>query len=219
MEPYEPAGASLQQVSSQLSDRQLSKRHLSDSQLSDEQPLNSKQLRCYAMDLLARREHSRRELQTKLTRRYPDAFDLIEEVLQGLCSDNLQSDQRFTEAYIAMRKRKGYGPGRIRKELQDKGVERDLIATELGRPEHDWYAQAYDVWRKKFQGARGAAVHRAESLRAGAESSSAGPPMDDFGAAEHDSFKAAIKLKAKQVRFLQYRGFSQDQIQAALDDG
>lgn len=133
------------------------------------------------MDLLARREHSRHELELKLRLRYPASALIIDEVLQDLRTELLQSDERFAESYVAMRRRKGYGPQRLRQELREKGIDPALVQAELGKPEHDWFGQAAVVLRKKF----------------------AAP------AREH-------KERAKQMRFLQYRGFSHDHIQAAM---
>ena len=81
------------------------------------------------MDLLARREHSEQELRQKLKSREYDA-DAIDEVLQGLISDRLQSDARFTEAYVNHRFNAGVGPLKIRYDLRQKGIA-DLLADEL----------------------------------------------------------------------------------------
>lgn len=73
------------------------------------------------MDLLARREHSRVELEQKLhIREYENAE--IELALNELSEQGLQSDARFTEHYIQYRANKGYGPHHIRAELSARGV-------------------------------------------------------------------------------------------------
>jgi len=86
-------------------------------------------IRKKAMDLLARREHSEQELWRKLRSREYDA-DAIDEVLQELISDRLQSDERFTEAYVNHRFNAGVGPLKIRYELRQKGIA-DLLADEF----------------------------------------------------------------------------------------
>ena len=86
-------------------------------------------IRKKAMDLLARREHSEQELRRKLKSREYDA-DAIDEVLHALISDRLQSDERFTEAYVNHRFNAGVGPLKIRYELRQKGVS-DLLADEF----------------------------------------------------------------------------------------
>ena len=86
-------------------------------------------IRKKAMDLLARREHSEQELRQKLRSREYEA-DAIDEVLQELISDRLQSDERFTEAYVNHRFNAGVGPFKIRHELRQKGIA-DLLADEF----------------------------------------------------------------------------------------
>ena len=84
-----------------------------------------------AMDFLARREHTAQELRQKLSAR-EFAVDDIDEVIEGLQRDNLQSDERFTESYINHRVNVGVGPIKIRYELRQKGVSEILIDEYLG---------------------------------------------------------------------------------------
>jgi regulatory protein len=102
-----------------------------------------------AMDLLARREHSSKELRQKLQRRFYDPA-LVEDVLARLAEENLQSDGRFAESYARQRAGRGYGPLRIRRELQERGVGDDAIALALEQVEPDWSRLAGEVLRKKF---------------------------------------------------------------------
>ena len=65
-------------------------------------------LRRAAMDYLARREHSIYELKQKLFIKYPDStLEDLENALDELRSENLQSDHRFAECYVRYRKSKG----------------------------------------------------------------------------------------------------------------
>ena len=91
-----------------------------------------------AIRLLAPREHSRLELRRKLLKR-DHAPDVIEEVLQRLEELGLLSEERFVEQYVAMRKRKGYGPVRIRQELRERGINDTMI--------HEWVDERDDEWR------------------------------------------------------------------------
>ena len=77
-------------------------------------------LRRIAMDFLARREHSEQELRQKLKARADDA-DEVEAALHKLKDEGLQSDERFTEAYVHHRVNAGIGPLKIRYELRQKG--------------------------------------------------------------------------------------------------
>jgi regulatory protein len=102
------------------------------------------------MDLLARREHSLQELRTKLNQRsLPE--ELIEEALTGLASEGLQSDERFTEAFVYSRIQRGQGPMKIRQELRSRGVSDGLVAEYLGGQDRDaWIERAEQVRRQRF---------------------------------------------------------------------
>ena len=90
-----------------------------------------------AMDLLARREHSEQEIRHKLRSRDFDD-DAIEIAIEGLKSDRLLSDERFTEAYVSQRFDAGYGPLKIRYELQQKGVDSALVDACLAPLAEEW---------------------------------------------------------------------------------
>ena len=133
------------------------------------------------MDYLARREHGRAELLTKLEKAGFDP-DISEDAVAQLVEDGLQSDTRFVEAFVRSRIGQGKGPARIRAELREHDVTGGLIDTGLANAEQDWFALAREVRLKKF---------------------GTGQPRD-------------FKEKARQMRFLQSRGFDSDQIQAAV---
>lgn len=103
------------------------------------------------MDLLARREHSRRELSQKLSKRFPET-DVIPQVLDRLEEENLLSDQRFTEAYIRARSNKGFGPQRIQIELREKGVSDTDISIGMEESDVNWFELADRIRTKKFGG-------------------------------------------------------------------
>lgn len=107
-------------------------------------------VRVRAMDLLARREHSRLELQQKLCAKLPEHSDLVTTVIEGLQQDQLQSDERFTEAFVSSRVKKGQGPHRISLELQQRGVSPSIIGHILDEGSFDWYQLANDVLMKKY---------------------------------------------------------------------
>ena len=74
-----------------------------------ESPSEKKIIRKKAMDYLSRREHSRYELYKKISAHNFDR-DLINQELDLLIEDGLLSDERFVEAFIYFRKKKGKGP-------------------------------------------------------------------------------------------------------------
>jgi len=134
-----------------------------------------------AMDLLARREHARAELEQKLASAGFDA-EVAEEAVQRLVDEGLQSDRRFVESFVQSRIRQGKGPVRIHADLGQRGIAAGLVDEILQQAGEDWYALAREVRAKKF-----------------------GP-----------SPPAEFRDKARQMRFLQYRGFEPDQVQAAV---
>ncbi len=136
------------------------------------------------MDLLARREHSRRELGRKLRRRY-DA-DEVEEALATLAEEDLQSDARFAAVFARERMLRGSGPQRIQRELLERGVSgsaADAALRALQEEEGvDWRRIARAALEKKF------------------------------GDGE---LPEAYTERARRLRFLQYRGFSEEDIAGA----
>ena len=137
-----------------------------------------------ALDLLARREHSRRELERKLGAR-GFAEDLIAPTLDALEESGELASARFTASFIRARAAKGQGPARIRAELAERGIDRDQAADLLHAAAIDWAAVAVSVRAKRF---------------------GAGQPSD-------------FKERARQARFLEYRGFDRGQIGRALGSG
>ena len=141
------------------------------------EPGDAAAVRLAALDLLALREHSRRELERKLDARGFDA-DVIAGALDRLAADGLQSDARFAEQFIHSRMQRGSGPQKIRAELRERGVDAADIGLAMEALDGDWLALLRSVREKKF----------------GSEL-----PGD-------------YRERARQMRFLQQRGFSSAQI-------
>ncbi|WP_417223701.1 regulatory protein RecX [Amphritea sp.] len=102
-----------------------------------------------AIGLLARREHSRKELWDKLSARC-ESVDL-DAVLDELMAKGYQSDQRFTESFIRMRVGQGQGLIKIRFELQRKGVDSELISSSFEAADIDWFELAADMYQRKYR--------------------------------------------------------------------
>ncbi|PAU80209.1 recombinase RecX [Halovibrio salipaludis] len=105
-------------------------------------------LRERAMKLLARREHSRLELWRKLERAAENG-ELLAEVLDELAGEGWQSDERFAESFSRQRIETGYGPLRIRSELEQRGVSGDSQAL-TALAEDDWVSMAQQQRQKRF---------------------------------------------------------------------
>jgi regulatory protein len=106
-------------------------------------------VRLAAMNLLARREHSVRELRNKLKRRFPD-HSMIDEQIARLTGQNLQSNLRFAECYARERIGRGYGPVRVREELRERGASAFDVAAAMKELQVDWFVVASEVMLKKF---------------------------------------------------------------------
>ena len=107
-------------------------------------------VRAKAMELLARREHSRLELRQKLLQRgYPPAQ--IDPALDQLIEERLLDEGRYAELYACGRADKGYGPLRIARELRERGVPEDQVAATLATLEDDWPVKLRELHRKRFK--------------------------------------------------------------------
>ena len=101
-----------------------------------------------ALDLLSRREHSRKELFLKLINRF-ESQEEINLTLDKLEGKNLLSDSRFAEEYVQARRKKGFGPIKISAELEKRGVYETLISKEIDKFD-DWEKIAELSFKKKF---------------------------------------------------------------------
>jgi len=144
--------------------------------------IDLKQARKLALNWLGRREHSRNELYTKLQHKGCED-SVAEQVLDQLERERLLSDDRFIESLMQARRRRGYGPLRIRQELQEKGVAPEAIERWLDVGSRDWIEDLKRVRHKKFGG----------------------------------RLPRGYAERATQARFLQYRGFTFEQIQQVLN--
>lgn len=110
-------------------------------------------IRAKALELLARREHSRLELRQKLLQRGFSAAD-TEVVLEQLTAERLLDEGRYAELYAAHRADKGYGPLRIASELRERGVPEAVVTAALAQLADDWTAKLRQVHHKRFQAHR-----------------------------------------------------------------
>ena len=108
------------------------------------------EIRKKAMDLLARREHSAEELRQKLKARDFDETS-INTAMRELQSEGLQSDIRFTEAFIHQRFQAGMGPLKIRFELRQRGID-DAIAETFLDPLSDRWDESMERQRSRHFG-------------------------------------------------------------------
>jgi len=135
-----------------------------------------------ALELLARREHSRSELERKLAAR-GFSEEVRAHALDELERSGSLADARFTDSFVRSRVAKGQGPQRIRAELAQRGIDSAEADDGLAAAAVDWLATIRAVRAKRF-----------------------GPELPrDYAE------------RARQARFLKYRGFDSAQIRAALE--
>jgi regulatory protein len=103
-------------------------------------------LRQRAVQLLARREHTRAELVRKLAPH--GTREDIEIVLNELAGSGLQSDARFAESYLRSQAAR-LGAARLCQTLRQKGVAPELIVDHV-KDLADELERARTVWQKKF---------------------------------------------------------------------
>ena len=109
----------------------------------------SQKIRLSAMNFLARREHSHRELVFKLSKRFSDFDEQIIEEVSRLCSEGLQSDHRMASEYVHFRAKRGLGPKKIRAELRLKGISDSVIEQVFSESGVDWRNVLENVINKK----------------------------------------------------------------------
>jgi len=117
-----------------------------------------------ALKLLARREHSARELTRKLTAR-GIGDDEAKAAVEHATGENWQSDARYAEMLVRTRVAGGYGPVRIAAELHVSGVPPEQARAALEQAGVDWHALAVDVHAKKFGAPPKTSAARAKQYR------------------------------------------------------
>lgn len=110
----------------------------------------------------------------------------IEAVLQRLVDARFLSDERYAENYIRQRSAKGYGELRIRAELRERGVDEGIVNTQIRQAEERGEVDWFELAQTAYR--------------------------KKFG----DRTIEDLKERAKRMRFMQYRGFSHEQIDVAM---
>lgn len=101
-----------------------------------------------ALKLLAAREHSRQELERKLAAQEPDAGEL-KQALDDLQARGFLDEQRVVDSLV-YRRGSRLGAGRIRQELQAKGIAAERVAVAVASLNATEFERAREVWRRKF---------------------------------------------------------------------
>lgn len=99
--------------------------------------------------MLARREHSQRELRVRLQRADYDEAETTDAVAR-LGEQHYQDDGRFAEMLLRARIAHGYGPARVRAELRSHGLAAAAIEALIAGAEVDWDALAAAQLRRQY---------------------------------------------------------------------
>ena len=118
-----------------------------------------------ALGLLARREHSARELKTKLAQR-GHAADEAGVAIDRLKDQQYQSDDRFGGSLARRRAAQGYGPRRIEAELKSHSLADATIRAVIAALDIDWMTSAAAQLRRHY-GAKAPADREERAKRAG----------------------------------------------------
>ena len=105
--------------------------------------------RACALRLLARREHSQHEMALKLQQRGYEP-PVAEAIVAELAREDWVSDARYAAALVLGRRKRGYGPLRIRAELRHHGVEEELAESHLACSEAEWIQLAQRLCAERF---------------------------------------------------------------------
>ena len=116
-----------------------------------------------ALRLLSTREHSRAELERKLTRFEEEAGQLAK-VLDALAAKDFINEERVVESVLHRRSAK-LGALRIKQELQSKGLAPQAVAQAMDALRGSELERAREVWRKKFGQAPVDAAQRGKQMR------------------------------------------------------
>ena len=101
---------------------------------------------------LSIREHSKLELQNKLSQKGHD-LDNIRDCIEEFSSKDIQSDIRFTEEFIRSKLKKNKGPRLISSELVSRGITDSIINKKISEISYqEWCTVAFLALKKKLNG-------------------------------------------------------------------
>ena len=109
----------------------------------------SKEIKESCLRLLARREHSQKELLNKLLFKGFDKDEILD-VIEELALQGWQSDSRYAESYARHRIQKGYGPLSIAYELRQNGVDEVDLEEIVQKTAGSWMELLEQVYTKKY---------------------------------------------------------------------
>jgi len=145
--------------------------------------------------MLAIREHSEKQIRTKLQKK-GFSKPIINLCVEYLLEHDWLSESRFCNAFIRSRANKGQGLQRIVAELSQQQIAQSIITQELTIEDIDWQSICETTLLKKL---------------------SVFPPSDKEGSDRTKQYLTSVTIKKlkKLENFLRYRGFSNEEIKFA----
>jgi regulatory protein len=116
-----------------------------------------------ALRLLSGREHSRPELERKLSAHEEEPGQL-RQILDELQAKGFIDHRRVAESVLHRRAAK-LGAARVRQELQGKGLEPELVAQTVAGLRSTEVERAREVWRRRFDAPPADAAERGKQAR------------------------------------------------------
>jgi regulatory protein len=113
-------------------------------------PAFSPSLKGRALRLLSNREHSRKELERKLAP-HEETPGELREALDELQAKGFISDERAAES-VLHRRASRLGLGRLKQELQAKGLDAALVTEALAPLKETEFARAREAWFRRYGG-------------------------------------------------------------------
>ncbi|HEY4665085.1 MAG TPA: recombination regulator RecX [Comamonas sp.] len=101
-----------------------------------------------ALKYLSQREHSRLELERKLSSHVEEGEDLSA-VLDALEAKGFINSERVAQSVLYRRSSK-LGNARVMHELRSKGLDDETLHAAAEQLKETEYARAWDVWQRKF---------------------------------------------------------------------
>ena len=120
-------------------------------------------LRVRALRQLARREYTRQELD-RLLAPHAESEDEVTQILDDFSQRGWLSETRAAEQIVHARRGR-YGPARVRRDLEAKGVSAELVSSTIATLKEGELESARAVWRRKFREPATNAAERAKQAR------------------------------------------------------
>ena len=120
-------------------------------------------LKARALRALARREHSRAELERKLAP-YAESAEQLHALLDRLVETGLLSNERFAQS-VVHRRASTRGAAVVRQELRAHGLSDEAVAGHVAPLQQTEFERARALWLRRFGAIPQSAPERARQMR------------------------------------------------------